>query len=190
MFSRFVVLFDASVFYSAPVRDLFIELALAEFYRAKWTNQIHDEWIENLLRKRPDLKRKNLEKTRQLINEAVDDCVVKNYEGLIRGLRLPDKNDCHVLAAAIKCKAQIIVTYNLKDFPSKILSKFDVEAMHPDDFFLNQMDLNKGTFLATIKMIRKSLKNPPKSSKEYLFSLRKHALKKTADKLEDFLGEI
>lgn len=62
MFSGFAVLFDSSVFYSASVRDLFIELAATDIYRAKWTEQIHEEWIENLLRKRPDLKRPILKK--------------------------------------------------------------------------------------------------------------------------------
>lgn len=186
MFSGFIVLFDASVFYPAPVRDLFIELALADFYRAKWTNQIHKEWMWNLLRKRPDLKRENLEKTKRLINEAVEDCLVENYEALIKSLLLPDKDDRHVLAAAIKGEAQIIVTYNLKDFPDRILRKFDIQAQHPDDFFLNQIDLNLPAFLTTVKLIRKSLKKPSKTPREYIDSLRKHSLTRTAEFLRKF----
>ena len=190
MFSGFVVLFDASVFYAAPVRDLFIELAVADMYRAKWTNKIHEEWIENLLRKRSDLKRENLEKTKRMINESVEDCLIEDYEDFIESLQLPDLDDRHVLAAAIKGEAQIIVTYNLKDFPNTILNKYGIEAQHPDDFFLNQTDLNLGSFLTAIKTIRFSLKKPPKSPQEYIASFRKHALVKTAEFLESYVNVI
>ena len=101
MFSGFVVLFDACVLYQAPVRDLVIELGLAELYRAKWTNRIHDEWIGNLLRNRPDISSEKLEKTRHMINESIDDCLVIRYESIIKTLTLPDPEDRHVLAAAI-----------------------------------------------------------------------------------------
>ena len=186
----FISLFDACVLYPAPVRDLVIGLAVADLYHAKWTNQIHDEWIYNLLTKRPDLKAERLEKTRQLINSSVEDCLVEEYEVLIKTLELPDNGDCHILAAAIKGKAQIIVTYNLKDFPSEILNKFDIEAQHPDDFFLNQSDLHQGAFLATIKKIRQSLKNPSKTPEGYLEVLRKNSLLKTANFLENYIDLI
>ncbi len=116
------------VLYPAPVRDLIIELAIADLYRAKWTNRIHDEWISSLLRKRPDLDRERLEKTRLLINTSVEDSIVEGYEPLAETLKLPDLDDRHVLAAAIKAQAQIIVTYNLKDFPANVLETFGIEA--------------------------------------------------------------
>lgn len=98
----FIVFFDACVLYPAPVRDLIIELAIDELYQAKWTNRVHDEWIRNLLIKRPDLKLEKLEKTRQLINDSVEDCLVVGYESLLETFELPDVEDRHVLAAAIK----------------------------------------------------------------------------------------
>lgn len=190
MFSGFVILFDASVFYPAPVRDLFLELAIADLYRAKWTDQIHDEWIENLLRKRPDLKRSKLERTKKLINDSIEDCLVNDYQEFIESLKLPDPDDRHILAAAIKGKAQIIVTYNLKDFPTGILSKFGIEAQHPDEFFLNQVDLNLPAFLTAVKSIRINLKKPPKNPSEYLAILRKHTLLQTAEFLESYIDLI
>lgn len=99
-------------------------------------------------------------------------------------------NDRHVLAAAIRAQAQIIVTYNLKDFPVHILETFGIEAQHPDDFFLNQSDLQQGPFLAAIKRIRASLKKPPKTPEEYLDVLRKHSLAKTAELLESYIDLI
>ena len=167
MFAHFTFLFDACVLYPAPVRDLILRFAIAGFYRAKWTQRIHDEWIRSLLYKRPDLQHGKIERLRSVINESVEDCLVEGYEPLAATLKLPDPDDCHVLAAAIKAQAQIIVTYNLKDFPSETLHPFGIEAQHPDDFFLNQSDLQQGAFLSVIKRIREALKNPPKTGEEY-----------------------
>lgn len=190
MFASFTCLFDACVLYPAPVRDLIIELAVADLYRARWTDRIHDEWISSLLSKRPDLNRERLEKTRLLINSSVEDCIVHGYEPLAETLSLPDVDDRHVLAAAIKAQAQVIVTYNLKDFPAITLKAFGIETQHPDDFFLNQSDLQQGPFLAAIKRIRGALKNPPKTAQEYLDVLRRHSLAKTAELLESYIDVI
>jgi hypothetical protein len=69
----FTVLFDACVFYPAPLRDLFMHLAVLDLYHAKWTDQIHEEWIGNLLLNRPDLTREKLELTKSLMNLHVRD---------------------------------------------------------------------------------------------------------------------
>jgi hypothetical protein len=58
------------------------------------------------------------------------------------GLALPDPNDHHVLAAAIRCKAEVIVTFNLKDFPVSTLEAFDIEPQHPDEFIIDLWDLD------------------------------------------------
>ena len=113
----FVVLLDANVLYPFVLRDFLVTLATTELYQAKWTDRIHDEWTRNLLKQRPELVGA-LVKTRALMNVAVPDCLVTRYEPLIEGLQLPDPDDRHVLAAAIQCGAQIIVTKNLIDFPS------------------------------------------------------------------------
>ena len=102
MFSDFIILFDACILYPAPVRDLAIRLAVAELYRAKWSNKIHGEWIYNLGIDRPDLNREKLESMKDLINESVPDSLVEGYESIAETLSLPDPGDRHVLAAAIK----------------------------------------------------------------------------------------
>lgn len=190
MFSGFVVLFDACVLYQAPLRDLVMELGLADLYRAKWTNRIHDEWISSLMRKRPDIPKEKLERTRQMINESIEDCLVVRYESLAETLSLPDPDDRHILAAAIKAHAQIIVTNNTKDFPGDYLASFGIEAQHPDTFFLNQSDLQQSAFLAAVKRIRVSLKRPAKTPEEYLDILRRCELAKTVEFLEDYIDLI
>jgi hypothetical protein len=95
-----IVLYDACVLYPAPLRDLLMWLALRDLFRAKWTDRIHDEWIRAVIRDRPELKR-NLERTRSMMNAHVRDCLVTGYEPLIETLDLPDPDDRHVLAAAV-----------------------------------------------------------------------------------------
>lgn len=103
-------LLDANVLYPAPLRDLLMHLAVARTYRLKWSALIHEEWISNLLRNRPDLTRATLESTRDTMNSAVPDALVGGFEALIPSLSLPDENDRHVLAAAITGGADAILT--------------------------------------------------------------------------------
>lgn len=176
---HFTVIYDANVLYPAPLRDILMQLALTGLYRAKWTNRIHEEWIRNVLKNRPDLSKESLEKTRNLMNSAVLDCLVENYEDIEVGLQLPDSNDRHVLAAAIVSGCEVVVTFNIKDFPSNELDKYSIEAQHPDDFLMHLTDLDCNKFCSAIKKTRVRLKNPPKNMAEYLDILSNQGLTKT-----------
>lgn len=129
--ATFTALYDACVLYPAPLRDLLMQLALTDLFRARWTDQIHDEWIRNVLENRPDLKPEQLERTRELMNAHVRDSLVTGYESLIENLELPDPDDRHVLAAAIRTRASVIVTFNLTDFPAEVLEPLGIESQHP-----------------------------------------------------------
>ena len=156
--ANFTVIFDANVLYPAPLRDLLMSVALTEQFRAKWTNEIHDEWSRNLLKNRSDITEVQLQKIIKLMNAAVPDSLVDNYDGFIECLNLPDPNDRHVLAAAIKCNADVIVTNNLKDFPAEELKKYDVEAQSPDVFLNHLYDLNPTAFCSAVRQQRERLK--------------------------------
>ena len=111
-------------------------LALTDLFKARWTDEIHDEWMRNVLENRPDLTLSQLIRTKNLMNANVRGCLVTGYESLIPTLELPDPGDRHVLAAAIRVGADFIVTFNLKDFPEEALAPYGVEAIHPDEFSL------------------------------------------------------
>lgn len=162
--AKFSVIYDACVLYPAPLRDLLMHLALSDLFKARWTDQIHEEWINALLR-RGKYDRSVLERTRDLMDLAVRDAKVFGYESLIDIIDLPDKDDRHVLAAAIKAGANAIITTNLIDFPDSELSKYDIEAIHPDDFIYYQIDLAPAVACGAIKRQRHSLKNPKKNSR-------------------------
>lgn len=164
-----------------------MHLAITDLFNARWTDKIHDEWIRNVLKDRPDLKAEQLQRTRELMDRAVRDPKVHNYEDLIPALKnLPDANDAHVIAAAIKSKSDAIITYNVKDFPAEVLEKYSIEVIHPDDFIQYQIDLNFAVVCRAIKILRSSLDNPPISVDEYLETLRKLSLPQTAQALEEF----
>jgi hypothetical protein len=97
-------------------------LALTGLFRARWSAAVHEEWISNLLEKRPDLTNEKLERTRMLMDRHAADALVTGYEDLIPGLHLPDPNDRHVVAAAIRGRVDVIVTMNLKDFPAEVIA--------------------------------------------------------------------
>lgn len=186
---QFVVVLDACVLYPAPLRDLLMRLATTGLFAAKWTDQIHEEWIRNVLKKRPELEPRLL-RTRQLMDRALPDALVSGHETLVHGLALPDGDDIHVLAAAIRAGAQIIVTFNLNDFPAKALEPYGIEAMHPDNFVEHQLGLHQGLVIATAKRHRAALTNPPKTAKEYLETLAAQGLVVTADLLGEFVELI
>jgi len=179
--------YDANILYPAPLRDLFIRIAQSGLVRARWTDTIHDEWIRNVLKDNPNLSDERLARTRTLMNEAVRDCLVTGYEVLIDSLGLPDPDDRHVLAAAVRAGAQVIVTCNLKDFPAETLARFDIEAQHPDDFLVGLMDLAPGGICAVVKRQRESLRNPPKTSAELLATLESQGLTQTVANLRQFV---
>lgn len=132
--SPFTAVYDACVLYPAALRDLLMWLGLSGLYRARWTSQIHEEWKRNVLKNRPDLTSEQVDNTSTMMDQAIPDGLVTGYEELCSSLDLPDPDDRHVLAAAIRSKAEVIVTFNLKDFPSHILAAYDIEPMHPHFF--------------------------------------------------------
>jgi PIN domain len=188
--SAYTAFFDACVFYPAPLRDLLIQLATTGLFRAKWTNQIQDEWIKSLLASRPDLDEGRLKRTRDLMNQSVMDCLVIGYEQLIPSLVLPDPQDRHVLAAAIVSRSDAIVTTNLKHFPPDKLAPFNIESIHPDEFIFNQFGLNQAKVITAVGRIRSRLRNPAIAAEEYLTKLLELGLSKTVSALEQFIDVI
>jgi hypothetical protein len=184
----FVVLYDACVLYPAPLRDLLVRLANTGVVRARWSAAILDECFRNLLEHRPDLKPESLQRTRELMTRAVPDCMVSGFESLIDGLVLPDVDDRHVLAAAIRAGAQAIVTFNLDDFPAQRLASYNIEAKHPDDFVIDTIDLSVGTVARVVAEQAGALKNPPRSIPELLDTLRDQGLVRSVAKLRELLG--
>jgi len=188
--ARYTALLDACVLYPAPLRDLLVSLACDGLYHARWTARIQEEWVRSLLRQRSDLPEARLRRTCELMTLAVPDCLVEGWERIEPALtQLPDASDRHVLAAAICGHADAIVTFNLTDFPATALAPFRIEAQHPDEFLLNQLDLNEIAALKSIKAMRARLKSPPISAADLIQTLEKLQLPLTASRLRE-VGEL
>jgi hypothetical protein len=174
--SPFTAVYDACVLYPAPLRDFLMWLALSGRFRARWTQEIHREWKRNLLKNRTDLTIEQLDRTSELMDRAIPDACVYDFEDLITGLSLPDTNDRHVLAAAIRCGAGVIVTFNLKDFPDTCLAPYGVEAQHPDEFVENLFHLDQAVVIAAAQRQRQQLKLPPIAVEPFLDLLQRQGL--------------
>ncbi|MEH1930360.1 MAG: PIN domain-containing protein [Nostoc sp.] len=188
--SNFTAIYDACILYPAPLRDFLMWLALTDLFKARWTDEIHSEWIRNVLQNRPDLTLKQLLRTKENMNNNVRDCLVTGYETLVAGLQLPDPGDRHILAAAIRCHANVIVTFNLKDFPASYLAPYGIEPQHPDDFILHLIHLNPAAICQAAKRQRRTLKNPPKTKEEYLETLLRQGLPQSVTALQEFCYDI
>ena len=183
--ASFTVVYDACVLYPASIRDLLIELARTGMVRAKWTARIHSEWIDAVIRSRPELERARLENAARLMNVAVPDCLVTGFEPLEAALdSLPDADDRHVLAAAIHCGAQEIITFNLRDFPEAVLRSYGIRAVHPDEFAEHLLDLNSEAVCDAVRRIRRRLMNPPRAATEMIENYEQHGLAVTASVLK------
>ena len=183
-------LLDANILYPAPVRDIFLELAAGDLFRAKWSTDIHREWIDALLRNEPHRDRAALDRTRDLMDRATRDCLVAGYETLIPTLQLRDPDDRHVLAAAIVGRCDAIVTFNLRDFPEAALTPYGIEVWHPDRFLTDHLDLRPDPFREAVRKIRTRLIAPPVSVDDYLATLAGLGLVVTADELRKFSDRI
>lgn len=182
---KFKAVLDTNVIYPIVIRDLLFWFAFYELYTPKWSTTIFREWKDVMIRK--DITEEEAEKRVQKANSAFPDALVSNYESLIINLTLPDENDRHVLAAAIKSNADIIVTNNLKDFPKEYLNSFGVNAKSADDFLTDIIDLNPDIAIIAFKEMVLNRRNPNMDEFEVLESLRRVGLFDTANYIHALL---
>lgn len=175
----FVVVLDANVLYPFRMRDALFTFAQQGLFRARFTNDIIGEWTRSLIANKPDLAA-SVTQQAAIVAKVFDECFVEGYEPLIEGLSLPDPNDRHVLAAAIKCSAQIIVTENRRDFPEDILDQYGVEALGADDVLANTYDLFPIEGARALRTVRMRYDNPPFTPSDFLLDLTKCGMPKLA----------
>ncbi|CAN5352215.1 PIN domain-containing protein [soil metagenome] len=181
---------DANTLYPAPIRDLLVRLGISGVVRLRWTEAIHEEWIRSVLADRHDLTRTQLERTRALMDRAVQDCLIRDYEHRIEGLELPDPEDRHVLAAAIVGGVQRILTFNTRDFPPAAVAPFGIEVQDPDAFILELLDARRERLLEALREQRSALRDPLLSAEQLLTALGKAGLVRSAHELASFVAQL
>ncbi|RSN49236.1 PIN domain-containing protein [Amycolatopsis sp. WAC 04197] len=162
----FPAFLDACVLIPIRLTDLLLRLAEAGTYRALWSGEVLDEVERNLVGHfglEPQQAKRRLTGMRS----AFPDSEVTGYEPLIPTMTNHPK-DRHVLAAAVRANAAVIVTANLKDFPASALEPHQLEAVHPDDFLLDQLDLYPAATLRCLREQVNALERPPETLSEFL----------------------
>lgn len=186
---NFHVLLDACVLYPAALRDTLLSLAEKELYQPKWSHQILEEWRSNLQANRPDIPIQVLHRTIDVMNAAFPDAVIENYEALIPAVILPDENNRHVLAAAIKANVDVIDTYNIRDFPAELVTRFGIEIITPDNFILHIIDLDPEIALDALYVQIARLVNPPQAIEDLLQTLEQNSLNRSVKRLRDIIKQ-
>ncbi len=186
---RFTAILDANVLYPFLVRDVLLSLAEAGLYRAVWTAEINAEWSKHLIAEKPERKTA-IEATIDAMNEAFPEAMTTGHEDLVPSLTLPDDDDRHVLAAAIRSGASVIVTENLKDFPPDILARYDIETRSADEFILSTFELYPTDALHALKTMRTRYGKPPLTPAELIRRMLKSGLVTTVAALQGYEDSI
>ncbi len=182
---RFTCVLDTNVIYPIDVRDLLFWFAHYDLFTPKWSKHIFDEWTDVM--KRKNISEKEITKRVNFAYRAFPDAMVDNYESLIATIDLPDKKDCHILAAAIKTNANLIVTNNLKDFPKDYLASFGLAAKSPDDFASDIIDLNQVKAVDAFRKLVLNRRNPEMDEYKVLDRFRERGLVDSANYLHSLI---
>lgn len=159
----YAAVLDACALVPVSLADTLLRIAEHGLYRPLWSEQLLYEAQDAILRAHPGIDPARAARRFAAMRGYFPDAMVTGWEPLEAGFQLPDPDDRHVLAAAIRGSAQAIVTFNLKDFPAQILDPFDIEAIHPDDFLGHQLELAPELVLQAIREQAAATATPPLS---------------------------
>ena len=178
---RFTALIDANVLACAMRRNIILSLAEEGLFRPRWSDRIMDETASAIAK----ITKGDADtiKQRSAMERAFPEACVTGYAGL----ELPDPDDRHVLAAAITTSAQVIVTENLKNFPSEALAPFDIDAISADEFISDAIELDPLAAVAALRKMRERFKNPDMDAETLLQRIKARKLFQTAKTLHQFV---
>lgn len=164
--TSFVAVLDACVLIPAALRDTLLRAVEKDLYRMQWSDDILEEVRRNLV-KMGMSSEKEAESLIREMKRYFPDASVTGYSSLIESMT-NDTKDRHILAAAVVCGAQVIVTSNLRDFPKKALAPFHIEAQSPDAFLMHLFHLDPESMANVVIEQARDLHNPPKTVAEVL----------------------
>jgi predicted nucleic acid-binding protein len=167
---------DACVLYPFHLRNLLVQASMDGLYSARWSDEIHEEWIRNLLANVKTIPLERLRETQRLMERALPDAKISGFERHIESVQLPDSKDRHVVAAAIEAKATHILTWNLRDFPMMELKKYGLIRQTPDAFLSHIYDKTPALMVASLSNARRNLSKSGTSSSDFLDALRAQRL--------------
>lgn len=183
---RYPAFLDANVLHPAFLRAALLWYADARLLRPMWSEDVMVEWRRSIKRRYADVTDAQLDQLRHIMDEQFPDAEVTGYQSFVEALELPDKDDRHVLAAAIVGRCNGIVTANLKHFPNDVVNKFGIEVVHPDDFIVNIIDLDESKAIAACKRHREAMSKTCPNVEEFLARYEKCGLIQSYQRLLPF----
>jgi hypothetical protein len=185
--NRFTVVTDACVLVPPLVRNLLLSLAEAHLFRVRWSARILDEFERGMARdvlrgRRPDPERA-ASTARGKMETAFPEAMIEGHDHLeVAFADLPDTDDRHVAAAALHVGAAQIITSNLRDFPSAVMTRFQIDVRTADDFIADTLDLpaNGSTALSAVRRMRERLTRPELTPEELLIRMERNGLGQTS----------
>ncbi|MBY5465251.1 PIN domain-containing protein [Rhizobium leguminosarum] len=193
--NRFTALVDACTLADTLRRNLLLTLAEAEFFRLRWSEKILDETqaaVQKMLEGKGQVDApEHGKRARRNMEAAFEDALVSDYGAYLPSCAgLPDPNDAHVVAAALKTQAALIVTENLKDFPATVLRSLNLEAKSADAFLADTFALDPGKAVNAIQRMRARFKKPELTADQLLLEMEARGLIETVDVLKPYTNSI
>lgn len=173
-------LLDACVLVPVSLADTMLRVAEKGLYRPLWSDRILVEAQDAIAEIRPGV---DAAKRFAVMRQAFSDALITGWEGREVGISLPDPDDRHVVAAAIHGGAHAIVTANLADFPSAALHPLGLEAVHPDDFLLDHLDLSPAAIAQVFIEQAADTRRPPLTRQELATILGRAGVPRFADEV-------
>lgn len=177
---RYTAVLDACVLVPITLADALLRVAEKGLYRPLWSDRILTEAQDTIEEIHPGI---DVAKRFTSMREAFDDALVTGWEELQPGIHLPDEDDRHVVATAVRGGADAIVTANLADFPAAALGPLGLEAVHPDEFLLDQADLSPPTVIQVIREQAAHTSRPPLTAQDLATLLGRAGVPGFADEI-------
>jgi PIN domain-containing protein len=189
-FEPSIAVFDACILYPFHLRNIVVQAAVDRLVEARWTDEIHDEWIRNLVASTPAIPIQRLRITQRLMNDALPTATVSGYKDHIQAVNLPDPDDRHVVAAGIAAGASVILTWNLRHFPVKELKKFGLRKETPDAFLADLYDKIPDLTIGSLAHARQNLSKTRVSASHFIDILNNQKLAQLAKRVQKHLNDL
>ena len=174
-----VALLDANALFSPALRDTLLRAAEYDLYRPAWSQRILEEMKRSILLKRPDVDPARLDRTISLLLAWFPDALVTGYEDLIASMT-NHPGDRHVLAAAVRAGADVIVTNNGRHFLPVARDTYAIDVQTPDLFLRSLWDVDADTLVRVLEEQGQAL-NPPRASRDVVQALRRSSARGFAE---------
>ena len=193
--NRFTAFIDACSLAGALTRNLLLTLAEAEFFRVRWSVSVLDETQKAiqkiLIKKDVEDARERAVRARRAMETAFEDAMVIDFEKFLCVAEgIPDPKDAHVVAAALKTQAAVIVTENIKHFPPELMAQLNLDIRSADIFIADTIALDEGKAVAAIRKMRERFKKPEMTAESLLIEIEAVGLTETADMLKPHVQSL